>query len=228
MTRKILLCLTLIGLIAAVSTQSTADDAMTFAAKKYFPLVNKTRWEYDIKRKSGDITYGIAYRVHCEPGAAFNGRPVSVLVTRLTHGRRRKEVLQREYYHLNEAGDLLCHRRDNGPVTVRFNPPLVILKAKMKVGDTWTWKGTFGTRSASIQSGVLAPEVVTWNKKQISCFKIKTTIRPEQSAQESFQVRTLWLAAEIGLMRESALDVSGKTKVELLGQLHNFYPGEAK
>jgi hypothetical protein len=155
----------------------------------------------------------------CEAAPDYDGRPSWVVLTRLGTGRRRDEVLQREFYSFSAGGDLICYRRDNGPVAVPLDPPQVLLKSGMRVGDSWDWRGRFAGRPAFARFEVLAAETIEYGgedkKQKTLALCVGSEIRIDDAAKTNTQSRKLWFAEGIGLVKELSKDRSGASEIEI-------------
>lgn len=180
-------------------------------AKEFFPLLDGAEWHYQVERKVGKITSSFAYRVKCEKeGKLF------VLKTRLATGRRRKEILQREYLELSKTGDVLCGVRENGPIRVPLKPAQVLLKGQMKEGQSWSWTGTYKGRKASSQYKVLGFETITVGTTKFRCLKL--SLKTQTVKPASKQLRTFWYAPKVGLVREQSKE-TGSVEVIVTADL---------
>jgi hypothetical protein len=200
---------------------SDADESRTVKAVDFFPLVPNMMWQFDIEKTRGKRTFNWPFRIKVEDSTHnYKGQKAYSFKTRLTSGKRRKEVLQREYYYVAKTGDILCYRRDNGPIQVPLSPPQTVLKSSLTVGLKWTWKGTYKGRAASSSTEVKRFEKLTLEKKVYDCVvihSVTTTVKPETT-----QLRTLWFAKGVGLVKEKAIEKWGKSSDELLGQMKSY------
>ncbi|MDF1660516.1 MAG: hypothetical protein P1V97_02005 [Planctomycetota bacterium] len=216
-TLSLLFC----SLVLALAPQSAADDSRTVKASDFFPLIPDMEWHYDITHVRGKMEKKMPFRVKVETDDhKFQGRLARSFKTRLASGRKRKEVLQREYYCYAKNGDLQCYMRENGPVEVPLDPPQTILKGTMTKGSKWSWEGTFKGRKAKSSWEVKGFAKLSLEKVIYDCIVISQTTKA--NASKSVQTRTLWFAKGIGLVKEYAADTSPVGKVELTGVLKSY------
>ena len=209
------------SMILALATQSVADDARTVKASDFFPLVPDMEWPYDISHVRGKVEKKMPFRVKVEgDDHKFQGRQARSFKTRLASGRKRREILQREFYCYAKNGDLQCYMRENGPVDVPLDPPQTILKASMTKGTKWSWEGTYKGRKAKSSWEVKGFAKLTLEKVTYDCIVISQFTKSASSKSE--QIRTLWFAKGIGLVKEYAVDKSPSGKIVLTGVLKSF------
>lgn len=225
--KRISLSLFLSSLVLAIASQSAADDARTVKASDFFPLIPDMEWHYDITHVYGKTEKKLPFRVKVESDDhKFQGRLARSLKTRLVSGRKRKEVLQREYYCFAKNGDLQCYKRENGPVDVPLDPPQTILKASMKKGMKWAWEGTYKGRKAKSTWEVKGFTKLTLEKVSYDCIVISQYTEADKS--KSVQNRTLWFAKGIGLVKENAVDKTSNGDLKLMGVLKSYSRPEDK
>lgn len=217
LSRQLFFC----TLVLALASPSAADDSRTVKASDFFPLVPDMEWHYQITHTYGKNVRKMPFRVKVETDDhKFQGRPARSLKTRLASGRKRKEVLQREYYCFAKNGDLQCYMRENGPVEVPLDPPQTILKANMAKGDTWTWDGTYKGRKGKSTWEVKGFEKLTLEKVAYDCIVIQQ--KTESVKIKSVHTRTLWFAKGIGLVKEDAVDNGPNGVVKLAGVMKSY------
>ena len=208
-------------ILFAFSAPGRADDARTVKAADFFPLIPDMEWHYDVTHSQGKQERKVPFRVKVEEGDyKYKGLSARSFKTRLASGRKRKEVLQREYYCFTKTGDLICYKRENGPVEVPLDPPQTILKASLKKGTTWTWKGTYKGRKANSTWKVVGFKKLILEKKNYDCIVVHQLTKREKSDVD--QERTLWFAKGIGLVKEVALESGPNYKSKLTGVLKSY------
>lgn len=227
------------GLVVLVLTSSLGVAALraeddppskskrtTGKAEDYFPLKPGTVWQYDIKMIGGPVVHAFGFKVICRADGKDEGRPCFALDTHLATGRRRKELLQRESYKVAKDGSRLCTERTNGPLTVPLKPAQTLLPGRFKVGQEWSWKGTYKGRKGQSKSRVERFETLTIEKTDYDCAVLTVETRSEDGATS--QHRTLWLARGIGLVKEVSKDKRKGVEARLEGLLHRHTPATAE
>ena len=211
----------ILSVLLLATLPGLGDDARQVKAVDFFPMIPEMEWHYSIVHTANKRTRSFPLRVKVESDKReYKGQQARSFKTRLTSGRRRKEVLQREFFCLSKKGEILCFRRDNGPVEVPLVPAQIILKATLFVGQKWVWKGAYKGRAASCRFEVRRFEKLTLAKNNYDCVVIGQIT--ETMSPKSHQDRTLWFARGVGLVKEEAKEKLKTGDVKLVGQLTNY------
>lgn len=187
-----------------------------------FPLIPGSNWHYEVQFDSGGGPTPLQYRVSCRRDRRWgmDEKRAYTLETTRASGRRRREVLQVEYYEVQDDGAVVCTQRDNGPIAVAIKPPQVLLPGgPLKVGQAWEWKGRYAGRPAESSSKILRREKVKILGEERACWvvEVKTT------SMNSNLRRVLWLADGLGLARESTISLDPKAQLKLEGACSQYY-----
>ncbi len=125
-----------------------------------------------------------------------------------TTGARRSVSLE---WLRREPEGVTCGRRVEGPLACDLEPPQLVVKLPLAVGDSWEWHGTAGGRLAHLRSVVLPRERAPLGPESGSdAWRIDSVSRSDGDPADEIR-RTLWLQPGVGLVEErSSLAVDGR------------------
>jgi len=118
-------------------------------------------------------------------------------------------VIQREFYHSDEAGWIATLREHPGG-SFPLNPPQVFLKNPLVPGDEWTWEGEIlpGFHMTA-RFAVLEPEVIEAPAGQFLTLPVVATVTAE--GESATVIR--WFAEGVGIVRQQEVVASGGQSV---------------
>jgi len=192
MERNLLFSRWLFGLAAALVSLGSSNCFAQLAtepnklpsAEEFYPLVPGTRWDFSMTVNG--VPSEVSYRV-AEP-EEVNGETQYRIDTLV---QRRATSTE----HLSHSEQGVVRHRFNG---VPMNPPLVLLKNPVKVGESWETSLEVGGDHIEVQCEILAQEEVTVPAGEFQTLKVNVAT----VVNEMNLISTYWFAPQIGIVKQ--------------------------
>ncbi|MFP4498692.1 MAG: hypothetical protein ACLFQV_10810 [Vulcanimicrobiota bacterium] len=212
--------------VAVVVAMALAFSACTkkqpATGKEYFPLEMGDQWTYN-STIGGTTEMEMVFKV-------TGTEEINGVETKILEAFVEDNSIQKEYYELSDKG-LIAHKRYMSAAgqELVLNPPEMMLKFPLKVGDSWTWSGDIdGQPAGNYTFTVEAEEEVTVPAGTFMAYKVKlvgkaaseeteeteateTTeegteaVEEETTEEEEVMVEsTRWFVKDIGMVKENS------------------------
>ncbi|MEZ6184597.1 MAG: hypothetical protein R3F62_06240 [Planctomycetota bacterium] len=198
-----------LGLIFAGALAGAAQDV-----DDYFPAQVGTTWEYELTLKRGEQAHAIRYATKAVRSETLEG--VECVVFETTSGSK---LLRTAWYEVagSAVREWQTSARDGAVVQkLREVPPppegeeqaappsrgrLLFDSAQRQPGTTWSWTSAAGDAEGTIT--FLGPtELENPALGRVRCLQIEERGEFRRGGKTARQVRTLWFAPKLGLVRE--------------------------
>ena len=170
----------------------------------YFPLKAGTKWSYELNQGGKKLKLSSQIAKVEE----IDGKSLSLLETTMNG-----EVAATEHLAATDKG--IFRHRANG---IELSPPVCFLKYPLKKNETWETASTIANEQLKIKGKVIDTEDVTVPAGTYTAFRIEI----ETSAAGISSTTTLWLAPDVGVVKQST-ENAGKT---LTAELEKFEAGK--
>lgn len=197
-------------------------------SQDYFPLNAGNKWTYATVIEGGEDLRKL--KVTVEREEKLNGQDCFV-VESFAEGR--DESLVREYYAKTNDGIVAVKRcYPDGDVTL--DPPEVMLKVPLQVGQQWEWKGNARGTGTGKQSGaenegaldrkseclfkVEKRETISAGDRKYDCFKI--VLKGTDSTGERIE-SARWFSDGVGMVKEESSLMRGTKEQSMTAVLQS-------
>jgi hypothetical protein len=200
------------------------------SARDYFPLAVGTRWTYATVIEGGENLRTL--RVSVEREEKLEGQECAVMES---FAEGSTESLVREYFTKTEDA-VLAIKRSYPDGDVVLDPPEVVLKVPLQVGQQWEWKGIArasrtgkqseaekqnheaGGNKTEYQFKVEKRETITAGDRQYDCFKV--VLKGTDSTGERIE-SVRWFADGVGMVKEESSLMRGTKEQSMTAVLQS-------
>lgn len=208
-------------LVTVAASAAVSGQEAALSASDYFPVREGLMWRYKIEiRTQRGTPYHAEYEVNCRKISPLAGYSECFRLETSLIGRKSAEILQSELIAWDAKRGVLCLERRNGPTIVPLKPAQVLLPESFKVGDRWSWKGTYKGRRAEMSFSIEKSEELVVGEKHYDCVVIATTTAIP--ARQSVLKRRSWYGRGVGLVREESVETRRRVETKVTGLLASF------
>ncbi|MCA8926261.1 MAG: hypothetical protein KDD82_30925 [Planctomycetes bacterium] len=200
------------------------------AEEDYFPLTVGTTWDYELTIKRGEKSHSIRYSTEAVRKEALDGVECVVFETRSgskllsTSWYAREGSVVREWQSSTQGGALVQKLREVVAEEEGAEEPepergrVLLDAAKREPGTSWAWSSAEGDASGTV-TVLGTTELTTPALGKLTCLQIEERGEFRRGDKTAQQVRTLWFAPQLGLVREVSkitLPSGGETTSEAM------------
>ncbi|MDQ7822485.1 MAG: hypothetical protein RDV48_06785 [Candidatus Eremiobacteraeota bacterium] len=185
---------------------------------EYFPMKVGYQWLYETKVEG--LQQPIKLEVKINRTEKVDNDECFVLESFVNSSG---ESLQKEYYAQTSEGVTLFKICWPDQEVMR-EPPELVLKTPVTVGQEWKWQGKVLDEKASYQFKVEKTERIKALDRELDCFKI--IIRGKHDRGLEYEINR-WFAPGIGMVKEESTRREGTKEAKMTALLKSF-KGEGK
>ncbi len=196
-------------LLAAALLAPALAWAQRAAAPDYFPLAAGHQWTYRMRVRAGDQRRSIEYTTRAERVEEIEGVGPCVVL----ESRSDRRLMLVEWYRVDGSKLLLPQRQEGASEERRrslgervfLDLAAVEAVVERRIGDakpSWTWSLPDGQGEGTVTIEGIEPLHLR-NFGMLDCLVVVSTGRYRLGKKVRVQERRLWLAPDVGLVKES-------------------------